>query len=125
MKKYLRDCKRLFPVYGNCERKYLKRLKSHIQEYCSEHEHCTYDDLAAQFGTPAEVAADYYDTVDDDYLLKRMNFKGHCRIFAAILLSLALIFAGYSAYMIHQSILAAQNVIIIPDEKPEYRYEYK
>lgn len=125
MRKYLRDCKRLFPVYGNCEREYLERLKSHIQEYCSEHEHCTYDDLATQFGTPAEVAADYYDTVDDDYLLKRVNFKGLCRFCIVILLSLALIFISYKIYMDHETLETLKNMIVIPDETPEHRYEYK
>ncbi len=119
MRKYLRDCKRLFPVHGSCEREYLERLKSHIQEYAAEHENYNYDDLTAQFGTPAEVAADYYDTIDDDYLLKRINFKGHCRIFAIVLLSLSLIFTGYRAYMIHQII--EQDIIIIPAETIEYK----
>ncbi|MCI8561827.1 MAG: hypothetical protein HFH03_12035 [Dorea sp.] len=121
MRKYLKDCKRLFPIYGNCERKYLERLKNHIQEYQLEHEHYTYDDLVAQFGTPTEVTAEYYNTVDDDYLLKRVNFKGLCRIFAVILLSLALIFICYKTYIIHQMILAAQNTTIISDETIEYK----
>lgn len=121
MKKYLKDCRRLFPIYGKCEREYLERLKCHIQEYQLEHEYCTYDNLAAQFGTPAEVAAEYYDTVDDSFLLKRVNFKRLCRIFTVILLSLLFIFLCYKTYILHQMILAAQNTTIIPAETVEYK----
>lgn len=124
MKKYLKDCRRLFPMYGKCEREYLERLKCHIQEYQSEHVHCTYDDLVEQFGTPAEVAAEYYDTVDNDYLLKRVNFKGLCRTSAVILLSLLFIFLCYKVYIFHQIMLAVQNTTIIPAETVEY-IEYK
>ena len=31
MKKYLKDCKNLFPIYGKSERIFLKRLRSSLE----------------------------------------------------------------------------------------------
>lgn len=120
MRKYLRNCKRLFPVYGSCERQYLKRLKSHIQEYLTEHTDYSYDDLVTQFGSPTEVVASYYDSVDENRLLRRINFMEYFRIFSVILIALLIIFLLYKSYVLYQINWYNHNIIIVPDETPTY-----
>ena len=121
MRKYLKDCRRLFPIYGDSERQHLKRLKSHIQEYWTEHGgNCSYDDLVTQFGSPAEVVASYYDSVDENRLLRSINFMEYFRIFAVILISLLIIFLSYKSYILYQINWYNHNIIIVPDETPNY-----
>ena len=73
IRKYIRNCKQLFPVYGKYERKFLKQLKEQVIKYVSEFPHLTYDELVTQFGSPKDIVLAYYDSIDDDYLLKKSN----------------------------------------------------
>lgn len=70
MKKYLKNCKCLFPVYGKHERQYIKHLECHIQEYLAEHDNCTYDDLVTEFGSPSEIVGSYYRSTDNNSLIR-------------------------------------------------------
>lgn len=116
MEKYLKNCKRLFPVYGKHERQYLKRLKSHIQEYQSENENCTYDDLAEQFGSPTEIVSSYYRSTDNNDLLKKVNFVRYVRILMVVVISAIILFLGYKSYALYQDYLQEKEASILYEE---------
>ena len=73
-RKYIRQCRTLFPVYGNSERTFLNRLKVQINEHLDLFPDLSYEELVKQFGTPKEVIMEYYANADDDYLLKKYYF---------------------------------------------------
>lgn len=77
-RKYIRQCRTLFPVYGKSERTFLNRLKVQVNEHLDLFPDLSYEKLVEQFGTPKEVVMEYYANADDDYLLKRMNFVQTC-----------------------------------------------
>ena len=116
MEKYLKNCKRLFPVYGKQARQYLKRLKSHIQEYQSENGNCTYDDLAEQFGTPTEVISSYYRSTDYNDLLKKVNFVRYVRILMVVVISAVIIFLGCKSYTLYQDYLQEKEDCTLYEE---------
>lgn len=76
IKQYIKNTKAFFPVIGKQEKKYLKRLELHIQDYCEDNSVSSLDDLYQNFGTPAEVLNTYYLTVDTEYILKQVK-KSH------------------------------------------------
>ena len=39
-------------------------------EFIEQNPNLTYEELVTQFGSPKDIAVGYYDTIDDDYLLK-------------------------------------------------------
>lgn len=116
MKKYLKNCRHLFPVYGNYERQYMKHLKKQILEYQSEAKTCSYNDLVSQFGSPVEIVTSYYDSIDEKYLLKRTNLIKLLRIFLIWLIGIIIIFFSYKSYILYQAYKDAKNTIIIYEE---------
>ncbi len=116
MKKYLKICKRLFPVYGRHERQYIKRLEHHIQEYLLEHDSCTYDDLATQFGSPTEVVSSYYRSTDNDTLIKKLNFVRYVRLFMVIVVGTVFLFLGYKSYALYQDYLMEKEASTLYEE---------
>ena len=74
-RKYIRQCRTLFPVYGTSERTFLNRLKVQIHEHLDLFPDLSYEELVKQFGTPKEVIMEYYANADDDYLLKKLMYQ--------------------------------------------------
>ncbi len=122
MEKYLKNCKKLFPIYGKDERQYIERLESHIREYQTEHENCTYEDLVTQFGSPTEVVSSYYRSTNYHDLLKKVNFVRRTRIFIVIIISAVIMFLGYKSYELYQDYLRAkdESTIYVEDVIIEY-----
>lgn len=116
VRRYIRRCKELFPVYGKYERQFLKRLKNEVTEYITQSPNLTYEELIAQFGSPKDIVMGYYDTVDDDYLLKKTNFVKTVRRFLFIVGILILSFVGYRSYTIYQIRQDTKNETIIHEE---------
>lgn len=116
MKKYLKNCKCLFPVYGRHERQYIKHLECHIQEYLLEHDNCTYDDLVEQFGSPTEIVGSYYRSTDNNSLLEKINFVRYVRLFMVIVISAVLLFLGYKSYALYQEYLMEKKASTLYEE---------
>ena len=84
-RKYIRQCRTLFPVYGNSERTFLNRLKVQINEHLDLFPDLSYEELVKQFGTPKEVIMEYYANADDDYLLKKLMYQKNYKDFYFLL----------------------------------------
>ena len=116
-RKYIRQCRRLFPVYGKLERTFLKRLKVQVDEHLELFPSSSYEELLEQFGTPREVVLEYYNTIDDDYLLRKTNLVKHVRCFLGIIVTLIVIFFVYRSYMVYQSFQEIKDSRIIYEER--------
>ena len=113
IRKYIHRCKQLFPVYGKYERLFLKRLQQQATDFIAQNPNLTYEELVTQFGSPKDIVVGYYDTIDDDYLLKKLNLvKTIRRAFLAIVL-IVVLFVGYRSYVIYQLRLEAKKETII------------
>ena len=115
-RKYIRQCRQLFPVYGKYERLFLKRLRNQITEHLSQHPNITYEELLLHFGSPKEIVLEYYDTVDDDYLLNKTNLVRTVRKFCLIISLLFITYLGYRSYVIYEARLEAKDSNIIYEE---------
>lgn len=116
MKKYLRNCRRLFPIYGSYERQFMKKLKAQIENYLEDTTDASYDDIVAQFGSPTEVVISYYENVDEDALLKKANFVKQLRFFFIGLLVILIVFFTYRGVVIHRAFSELQDSVIIHEE---------
>ena len=99
-KKYYRDVKKLFPVYLKKEKLYLKQLKEQIDEY----EDTSYEELVDIFGYPIDIVKAYYDTINSNYLLKRMNLKRFVTMTCILVLTLTTLYFGYKAYEFNKAV---------------------
>ena len=111
--KYIQQCKSLFPVYGKLERTFLNRLKVQVNEHLDLFPDISYNELVKQFGSPREVVMEYYANADDDYLLKRMNFVKHVRIFLSVIAFALIVFFAYRSYVIYESFQEIKDSKII------------
>ena len=115
--KYIQQCKSLFPVYGKLERTFLNRLKVQVNEHLDLFPDISYNELVKQFGSPREVVMEYYANADDDYLLKRMNFVKHVRIFLSVIAFALIVFFAYRSYVIYESFQEIKDSKIIYQEQ--------
>ena len=53
-RKYIRQCRTLFPVYGKSERTFLNRLKVQVNEHLDLFPDLSYEKLVEQFGVWGE-----------------------------------------------------------------------
>lgn len=110
--KYFRDIKKLFPIHGKNEKKYLKNIKQQIDEY----ENFTYEQLEETFGTPINVVTSYYETIDSSYLLKRINFKRIITYVCAICLLLVTLVSCYEMYTVYKAKQKFNDMFPITEE---------
>ena len=118
-RKYIRQCRTLFPVYGNSERTFLNRLKVQINEHLDLFPDLSYEELVKQFGTPKEVIMEYYANADDDYLLKKLMYQKKLKRFLLFIAILFLSYFFYESYTIYQALnLIKDQQIIYEKEGP-------
>ena len=118
-RKYIRQCRTLFPVYGNSERTLLNRLKVQINEHLDLFPDLSYEELVKQFGTPKEVIMEYYANADDDYLLKKIDVSKKLKRFLLFIAILFLSYFFYESYTIYQALnLIKDQQIIYEKEGP-------
>ena len=124
--KYIRRCKQLFPVYGKYEHQFLKRLQQQANEFIAQNPNITYEELVTQFGSPKDIVVGYYDTIDDDYLLKKLNLVKTIRRFFFTIVLVVVLFIGYRSYILYKVWLEAQEpVTLYQDDTIEYIYPDK
>lgn len=114
--KYIRHCKQLFPVYGKYEHQFLKRLQQQANEFIAQNPNITYEELVTQFGSPKDIVVGYYDTIDDDYLLKKLNLVKTIRRFFFTIVLVVVLFIGYRSYILYKVWLEAQEPVILHEE---------
>lgn len=99
IKRYIKDIQLMFPIYGKDEKTYMNVLRERMEEYEFEHPELTYASLEAEFGTPADVIADYFTEVDENRLFRKMNIRRMVSGSIAIILALLIIFTGYHNFL--------------------------
>ncbi len=113
--KYIQQCKSLFPVYGKLERTFLNRLKVQVNEHLDLFPDISYNELVKQFGSPREVVMEYYDNIEDDYLLSKIDLKKlKFLLFIAILF---LVYFFYQSYTIYQALNLIKDQQIIYEKQ--------
>lgn len=99
-KKFYKDVKSLFPIHKTKEKDYLKKIKSQIEE-CESN---SYEELEQIFGTPIDIVKAYYDIIDSEYLLSRMNTKRTVTMICLTILIIVTCYFGYRTYSLNEAI---------------------
>lgn len=115
--KYIQQCKSLFPVYGKLERTFLNRLKVQVNEHLDLFPDISYDELVKQFGSPREVVMEYYDNIEDDYLLSKIDLAKKVKKFLLFIAVLFLVYFFYQSYTTYQALNLIKDQQIIYEKK--------
>lgn len=102
-RQYIRNVRRLMPVYKRNEKRFLTDLKSDLDSYCDDHpDNSDFESLTRQFGSPKETYVHYLLAQDDKYLMHATQIRG---LIAAIILTVCIfisVMAGISVYYSHK-----------------------
>ncbi|MBE5062746.1 hypothetical protein INF30_05670 [Lachnospiraceae bacterium DSM 108991] len=126
VKEYYRILKAIFPLKSYYEAKFLKEYKNSLIEFSNHKNHCTFDDLVAEFGSPQEVLLEYMDAQDStetSAAIKKQNTRKYILLSCALFLFLGLLIYTTFLYGLNQKVEKAipdkVNTTII-DDKEEY-----
>ena len=110
-KTYIRRVKTLFPLMGKSERKYIKILKTNINDYLVDTPNSNINDLYKEFGSPKHIMNSYYSTIDIDNVIKKIRISKYVKtliiLLAMCLLSLTVL-RFYIQYEGHQVFMKEQ-----------------
>lgn len=110
-KTYIRRVKTLFPLMGKSERKYIKILKTNINDYLVDTPNSNINDLYKEFGNPKDIMNSYYSTIDIDNVIKKIRISKYVKtliiLLAMCLLSLTVL-RFYIQYEGHQVFMKEQ-----------------
>lgn len=90
-KKYISSVKSLFPILGREERKYIKNLKSEIENFIEDNEITAMEELFQKYGSPNEIISNYYSEMSLDNMLKKINKKRLLKIIVTVFIIILLI----------------------------------
>ena len=115
--KYIQQCKSLFPVYGKLERTFLNRLKVQVNEHLDLFPDISYNELVKQFGSPREVVMEYYNNIEDDYLLSKIDLAKKVKKFLLFIAVLFLVYFFYQSYTTYQALNLIKDQQIIYEKQ--------
>lgn len=104
VRNFIKDIDNIFSINskGKQEKRYLERLNVLIEEFASDYPNTTYDELSDKFGTPKDIYINYLETVDSDYMLKKIKTRRIIKISCIIALSVLFLLGLWKGYLIYQ-----------------------
>lgn len=79
IEQYLRAVRRGFPFVSRRERVYLRRLHTEVTDCFEGWTPYSMEAVSARFGAPEEVVESYLDSLEPDYLLRRIRIRERWR----------------------------------------------
>lgn len=111
-KKFLKQVKHLLPLLSKQEKRFLKDFEISIHEYLTENPNATTEDLSTEFGTPNDIVHEYIDSIDSEYIIKRICVKKMIRRIALTILLIAVLLLLVHTAFTYLAYLDAQNAVI-------------
>lgn len=123
IKNYYRNIKKMFPVNSKKEKQYLSESKLQIDEFCSNKDTYDYQALEKKFGTPIDIVVSYYENIDSDYILNRINKKNYIKSFIVVCIIILIAALSYRYYLLQEAYNEFQNAV--PESSSETIIEEK
>lgn len=117
LKHYYKEIKTLLPLKGEPEKRFLFELESSIKDYIRDNPEYKIKELYEEFGSPSDVVANYFDTIDTSRLVKRIRITKYIRITLVLVLIIALVFSVYRSILIYKDYMAGKEANITTVEE--------
>lgn len=112
-KQYISEVKSLFPIMGKAEKDYINSLSANINDYSSEENIKTIQELYDYYGSPNDIVNTYFSISDTSEIIKRIQLcKWIRRGIIIFLIIVILSFGTWGAitYYTYQTFLKEQAV---------------
>lgn len=113
-KQYIKEVKAMFPVKSKNERLYLKKLTMDVEMLCEEVNITSKEELYEKYGKPVDVVAEYFATVDTDYVFKKLRISKYIKALVAVTTAIIIVLTAMFAtirWQLHQMELREEVVI--------------
>ena len=116
-KKYIKEVKAMFPVKGKKERLYLKNLARDVEMLCEEENITNKEELYEKYGKPVDVVAEYFATVETDYVLKKLRISKYIKALIAVIITIIVVYSSVYIYAFieTQQIAARQEIVDVEE----------
>ena len=114
-KEYIKEVKAMFPVKGKQERKYIKQLRTDVEDYCEESNATTKEELYENYGNPVDVVAEYFSATGVPYVIKKVIISKYIKALVAVIIAVILVLStmyGVIRWEEHQMLLREEVVIV-------------
>lgn len=111
LKKFIKQVKSQFPFCGRNEKLYLENLSRELSDYLRDFPDAGFDDLTAQFGTPKDIAAAYFNSLDAKDLSRKIRLRKRLGYICFIVIIAAAAFSTKTAVTAYQDHLAILDLI--------------
>lgn len=111
-KNYLKKIRTLLPVFGSQEKDFFRNISGDIEEYVQDHPDATEDSLNEKFGTPSRNVYEYVESMDTDYLIRKIRVARFVKRSIAVLLVIAAVTAGIISYFSYRHYVEAKDSYI-------------
>lgn len=108
-KQYLHCLKSCFPIYGKQEKEYLKKIELHLEEYVSFHSDASYETLVSEFGSPTTLVSDYFTSLEDEYLFRKLQKKRYTRNIAILITAMVVSYSIFRSILLYKDYRRAQE----------------
>lgn len=100
----------------------MKYLNQQLTDYTEQQSDITYNDLVNEFGYPANLIADYYQSSDEDTLIHKLKIR---KYFYSIIIAsvLAVLFVSGLRYAVIQKVIYDANHTKIQKLPTKYKSE--
>ena len=119
LKQYFKEIKLLLPIYSSAERKFLKALRTSVEEYIEQNPECTIEDIYENFDEPEDAVYNYISALDYHRLCRAISVRRLLKIALLVLLIIALlnalfwVWTWFSLYLEAKSHIVTEIVTVI------------
>ena len=116
-KKYIKEVKAMFPVKSKKERLYLKNLARDVEMLCEEENITSKEELYEKYGKPVDVVAEYFATVETDYVVKKLRISKYIKALIAVIITIIVVYSSVYIYaFIETQQIAAREEVVDVEE---------
>ena len=116
-KEYIKEVKAMFPVKGKKERLYLKNLARDVEMLCEEENITSKEELYEKYGKPVDVVAEYFATVETDYVVKKLRISKYIKALIAVIITIIVVYSSVYIYaFIETQQIAAREEVVDVEE---------
>jgi hypothetical protein len=84
-----------FPFYTDKEQRFFCDFRANVRDFTKDYPNCTYEDLEEHYGSPKDIVADFYNSLESEQYLSVLKRSRYIATVAtiAILLVAVILFA--------------------------------
>ena len=104
-KSYISEIKKQIRISSPVKKRFFQTLKQNINLFLAEHPDASYEEVVSTFGSPEEVAASFYETIDSSEIDQQLHQKHFFLIGCCVMIVSLFLLCGWYSQKISQSIL--------------------